>query len=578
MGCGGSKQSDAEDTAVENAPTAASTAAPTPATSVNDYTDGVLDAAPAARSSAAVAVSEDVGVDVFTNTFPQDARTAWIRRCTYSAELPQPTYAQQTRVRDRTRKVTAPRFLRNLKASTTNEGIGLRSTLRKISSKNLFGSGRLTSKGTPSALHMEGATAKKALAHMGTYVLCAGRRANGRPVYEFRYPPGEDGQEVVLAFSGHSWNVQHAEHVGESRGFLSVNDKCATPNLARGKWQVGSKGGWADDAGIRCSALDVELLPTPTALRLHQLPGDPRAALTIDTSQEWLRAVGHYRLLPRKHINGGAVWRQSSRNGDGCLLVRSEAESGGWAVLSATGGSGALLRLDDKTAAPHLSHTHWHHHGTPLPGLVFTRAPVLPRAADVSLFEDDFTHTQTHLTFRRPGRSDGLADSIDGLCLFGNSVSPKSLRQGGLGDCWLVSAFAAVAENASSITGLCAQRVANVVGRYDISLFDPTKEKWVTITVDDRLPIRPESLEGILYKDGSLQFTKLSRQDEMWPCIFEKAFASLLGGCDRPSCSRSRSRSSPAPVTLRCLKSPHCPLLRPSLPSGTTSLRAIRRT
>ena len=171
-----------------------------------------------------------------------------------------------------------------------------------------------------------------------------------------------------------------------------------------------------------------------------QLPQDFAQQISQERlAKPELQALGHYRLLP-KRVNNAPVWRQSASDGrdGGCLLVKADVQGRGWRVLAATGGSGhSLLRLDDDSPSPHLSNAVWHHRGVPVSGLVCADAHALPSASDVALFEDEFTATQAHLTFRRPGRGEGLADHTSGLCLFSSNVSPNSLRQGGLGDCWL---------------------------------------------------------------------------------------------------------------------------------------------
>ena len=81
--------------------------------------------------------------------------------------------------------------------------------------------------------------------------------------------------------------------------------------------------------------------------------------------------------------------------------------------------------------------------------------PALPRLAarlmnppslainDAVLFEDGLELKRSDTPYlRRPGRGEGLADELaDSLCLFdGMNVSAADLRQGELGNCWLISA------------------------------------------------------------------------------------------------------------------------------------------
>ena len=75
----------------------------------------------------------------------------------------------------------------------------------------------------------------------------------------------------------------------------------------------------------------------------------------------------------------------------------------------------------------------------------------LPAQRDEELYKDGFTDSTDAAgdyppaSWKRPGRGEGLADDVPILRLF-RSVDPNDLHQGRLGDCWLVSAMAALAE------------------------------------------------------------------------------------------------------------------------------------
>ena len=122
---------------------------------------------------------------------------------------------------------------------------------------------------------------------------------------------------------------------------------------------------------------------------------------------------------------------------------------------------------------------------------------------------------------RRPGRAEGLSDEYLGsLCLYGDSIDPNDLRQGGLGNCWLISAFSAVAEFPDKIRALIKQTALSKSGRYVVKLFHPVDEKWTSYVVDDRLPVN---------KHGHLRNVRLSCAGELWPAILEKAMAAMYG-------------------------------------------------
>eukprot|EP00746_Dinoflagellata_sp_MGD_P154532 gnl/MRDRNA2_/MRDRNA2_84870_c0_seq2.p1 gnl/MRDRNA2_/MRDRNA2_84870_c0~~gnl/MRDRNA2_/MRDRNA2_84870_c0_seq2.p1 ORF type:complete len:469 (+),score=86.21 gnl/MRDRNA2_/MRDRNA2_84870_c0_seq2:85-1491(+) len=138
-------------------------------------------------------------------------------------------------------------------------------------------------------------------------------------------------------------------------------------------------------------------------------------------------------------------------------------------------------------------------------------------ADDVDLFEDDTGLCDSEAS-ARPGRNEGILDGSDKLCLF-ESVSPSDLHQGSLGDCWLISAFAAVAEFPEKIMERFDQKTISQDGMYSISLFHPVDEQWNTYTVDDRIPTAW----------NAIKYVKATDDDEIWPCLLEKAFAAMVG-------------------------------------------------
>jgi len=104
-------------------------------------------------------------------------------------------------------------------------------------------------------------------------------------------------------------------------------------------------------------------------------------------------------------------------------------------------------------------------------------------------------------------------------------IEPGDVRQGALGDCWLMSSLAAVAEFPRVIEHMFVHTKTRVDGKYVCRIFDSEQKKFVHLTVDDKIPCRPgggpifaESLEG-----------------ELWPCIIEKAFAKWVGSYSKLS-------------------------------------------
>ena len=65
-------------------------------------------------------------------------------------------------------------------------------------------------------------------------------------------------------------------------------------------------------------------------------------------------------------------------------------------------------------------------------------------------------------------------------------VGLQHLRQGGVGDCWFLSALAVVAERHDLIAKLFKDTASNAAGCYNIRLF--LDGQWQPILIDDMLP------------------------------------------------------------------------------------------
>eukprot|EP00746_Dinoflagellata_sp_MGD_P099461 gnl/MRDRNA2_/MRDRNA2_40449_c0_seq2.p1 gnl/MRDRNA2_/MRDRNA2_40449_c0~~gnl/MRDRNA2_/MRDRNA2_40449_c0_seq2.p1 ORF type:complete len:632 (-),score=116.03 gnl/MRDRNA2_/MRDRNA2_40449_c0_seq2:208-2103(-) len=137
---------------------------------------------------------------------------------------------------------------------------------------------------------------------------------------------------------------------------------------------------------------------------------------------------------------------------------------------------------------------------------------------DGTLFEDDFAGNDPAVTddWLRPGRGEGFADDKN-VCLF-QSIDPSDLDQGGLNNCWLVAAIAALAEFPDQVKALFSPQKLAADGKYTITLYEEGQSKQIVI--DDRIPC----------EFGGTSFINMTKEGEIWPCLLEKAFAKLLGG------------------------------------------------
>jgi len=151
----------------------------------------------------------------------------------------------------------------------------------------------------------------------------------------------------------------------------------------------------------------------------------------------------------------------------------------------------------------------------------------LPKANEIKLFTDDYAGSPQVLGslnpgggWARPGRGQGIGDAVQNLALI-SGIDPNDLDQGQIGDCWLISAFAALAEFPWSIQSLIQPGHLALDGKYTVKLYDYSKGEVVDVVVDDRIPRSPT---------GGPAFVGLSDDGEIWPCILEKAFSKLAGG------------------------------------------------
>eukprot|EP00929_Paragymnodinium_shiwhaense_P021823 TRINITY_DN14124_c0_g1_i1.p1 TRINITY_DN14124_c0_g1~~TRINITY_DN14124_c0_g1_i1.p1 ORF type:complete len:808 (-),score=123.31 TRINITY_DN14124_c0_g1_i1:317-2740(-) len=111
-----------------------------------------------------------------------------------------------------------------------------------------------------------------------------------------------------------------------------------------------------------------------------------------------------------------------------------------------------------------------------------------------------------------------------GAMIFEGKIEPADVLQGSLGDCWLMAAFAALAERPGVLQQAFLTRHVDLRGKYRFRLWDQIKnvpgERWVEICVDDKIPVKPGTLTPKFSRTNS---------NEMWVLLLEKAFAKLYG-------------------------------------------------
>lgn len=103
--------------------------------------------------------------------------------------------------------------------------------------------------------------------------------------------------------------------------------------------------------------------------------------------------------------------------------------------------------------------------------------------------------------------------------LFEKGIEPSDIAQGQLGDCWLLSALAALAEQPETIQNCFLTDAFNPRGKYKFRLWDDVSKAFVVVHVDDYIPVG---------SDGQPIFSH-PKGNEMWVMLIEKAIAKMCG-------------------------------------------------
>jgi hypothetical protein len=104
--------------------------------------------------------------------------------------------------------------------------------------------------------------------------------------------------------------------------------------------------------------------------------------------------------------------------------------------------------------------------------------------------------------------------------LFPPRIRPSDVQQGSVGNCWLISAFACLAERPGTIQRCFRTREASARGKYTVRIYNRNTQKFEHVSVDDHVPCRKGSGQPLFAKPNA---------EEFWPLILEKAFAKWCG-------------------------------------------------
>lgn len=104
--------------------------------------------------------------------------------------------------------------------------------------------------------------------------------------------------------------------------------------------------------------------------------------------------------------------------------------------------------------------------------------------------------------------------------LFEGAIEPADLIQGQVGDCYLISALASLAETPAAIRSVVLNAERSARGQYSVRVFDGVARKWEVVTVDDFVPVKKGTREPLMIRPHG---------NEIWACVIEKALAKYCG-------------------------------------------------
>lgn len=198
----------------------------------------------------------------------------------------------------------------------------------------------------------------------------------------------------------------------------------------------------------------------------------------------------------------------------------------------------------------------------------------VPQMAVAKFVDPYFPPTDKSLGVPKPGRSfltpeqraqtkwirlpeiarlNGNVASEDEVVLW-EDIEPSSITQGSVGNCWLISSIAALAEFPDAVRHLFLTQSFARDGKYVVRLYDMSTASWEEVTVDDYVPCmlqddysqipsyfnekgeRYLKAEDVKNPDGSSKVPKKwlphfakSTGHQIWAMILEKAVAKFVG-------------------------------------------------
>lgn len=114
---------------------------------------------------------------------------------------------------------------------------------------------------------------------------------------------------------------------------------------------------------------------------------------------------------------------------------------------------------------------------------------------------------------------DAEYEDVDGPLVDDGGVEPDDVKQGALGDCWLISSMRGIANSPAGAQLLARNIEDNGDGTYDVTLYEDGEP--VVVTVSGEIPVEDGDP---VYADND------GGGRELWPLLYEKAMAEHFGG------------------------------------------------
>ena len=139
---------------------------------------------------------------------------------------------------------------------------------------------------------------------------------------------------------------------------------------------------------------------------------------------------------------------------------------------------------------------------------------------DASLYKNpaeppDYAESTPVVEWMRP---EEVLKSEDKVCMIKNGIKPGDVKQGNLGDCWLLGAFMTLATHPELLQNLIVKDCI----KYGFAVFQFFKNgEWKQVLVDTRIPYNRDSRTPL--------YGHCSDPTEIWVPLMEKAYAKLHG-------------------------------------------------